>query len=460
MRPGWTFAALVSAMLVSGCRRELPAEHPPQPLDGVRCVDGETVFEDAAPDVMPRHRTASFWTTRAGDLADVPIMESASIEDMNRRYAANPELLRDPLGEAARDREAIARRWSERLTWFQERLETGSYVEPSPGALASARATMAAAIPDEALHLIAAESALWCVPTDAGILSQARDPAFDRNRCSGLHPGELVLATHRSEDGAWVHVEAGHADGWLRDPTWSAPLSRAEARAYTRDRPRVRVTDDLSTDDASFRLRMGTSFPLASVDSDARSGAPTPALLPRSNAAPVPLDSWDGLDGVALDPLPFTRRQVYELAFARLGEPYGWGGYRENRDCSRLMLDLLGTFGIQMTRNSALQATMGARRVSLEGMSDGDKLETLSRLEREGLVLAYMPGHIMLYLGEDGGSHYALSSLSEYLRPCPQGGQETVRLDRVEVTTLELGRGTPRTSFVERLSTAVVFGPA
>ena len=140
--------------------------------------------------------------------------------------------------------------------------------------------------------------------------------------------------------------------------------------------------------------------------------------------------------------------------------PYGWGGYRENRDCSRLMLDLLGTFGIQMTRNSALQATMGARRVSLEGMSDGDKLETLSRLEREGLVLAYMPGHIMLYLGEDGGSHYALSSLSEYLRPCPQGGQETVRLDRVEVTTLELGRGTPRTSFVERLSTAVVFGPA
>ena len=67
--------------------------------------------------------------------------------------------------------------------------------------------------------------------------------------------------------------------------------------------------------------------------------------------------------------------------------------------------------------------------------------------------------HIMLYLGEDAGAHFALSSLSEYRRPCDGGGAETVRLDRVEVTTLELGRGTDRTAFVERLTRAIVFGP-
>ncbi len=43
--------------------------------------------------------------------------------------------------------------------------------------------------------------------------------------------------------------------------------------------------------------------------------------------------------------------------------------------------------------------------------------------------------------------------------PCA-GGPDTVhRIARVAVTTLELGRGSERTAYVERLATLVVFGP-
>jgi hypothetical protein len=52
-----------------------------------------------------------------------------------------------------------------------------------------------------------------------------------------------------------------------------------------------------------------------------------------------------------------------------------------------------------------------------------------------------------------------VSSVSEWLEPC-DGGPDTVhRIDKVEVTTLELGRGTERTAFIERISRLVVFAP-
>ncbi|MGB1700975.1 MAG: NlpC/P60 family protein, partial [Nannocystaceae bacterium] len=171
--------------------------------------------------------------------------------------------------------------------------------------------------------------------------------------------------------------------------------------------------------------------------------------------APTPFDRRQFHEG----PLPLTKRHVIELAFSQLHAPYGWGGYLGNRDCSRFLHDILASFDILMARNSAAQSTMGAHNIGLEGMSDAEKLSTIEELNTDNLVLLYMPGHIMLYLGNDGADHFALSSLSEYLRPCDDGGAQTVRLDRVEVTPLELGRGTSRTSFVERMTTAVVFGP-
>jgi hypothetical protein len=70
-----------------------------------------------------------------------------------------------------------------------------------------------------------------------------------------------------------------------------------------------------------------------------------------------------------------------------------------------------------------------------------------------------MPGHIMLYLGADEGHDYAVSSLSEYLVPCPGGPDTVYRLDRVAVTNLEVGRGSERTSFIERIERMAVFGP-
>jgi hypothetical protein len=65
----------------------------------------------------------------------------------------------------------------------------------------------------------------------------------------------------------------------------------------------------------------------------------------------------------------------------------------------------------------------------------------------------------MVYLGDLDGRPYAISAISEYLLPCPEGGHQTVRIDRVDVTDLNRGEGTERTSFLTRISRLSVFGP-
>ena len=106
-----------------------------------------------------------------------------------------------------------------------------------------------------------------------------------------------------------------------------------------------------------------------------------------------------------------------------------------------------------------MQAQLGTRSVDLSQLDEPAKRAAIRSAAQTGVILLHMPGHIMLYLGEDGGQDYGISALSEFLVPCP-GGKDTIyKLDKVAVTTLELGRGTERRAFIERIDRMAVFGP-
>ena len=73
-------------------------------------------------------------------------------------------------------------------------------------------------------------------------------------------------------------------------------------------------------------------------------------------------------------------------------------------------------------------------------------------------MLLYLPGHIMLFVGAEGERLYALHQLSGYLERCPGGGETMVRVNRAAVTSLELGRGTRRRAFIQRITRLVIIG--
>jgi hypothetical protein len=156
--------------------------------------------------------------------------------------------------------------------------------------------------------------------------------------------------------------------------------------------------------------------------------------------------------------LPFTRANIWRLAMSTLGDPYGWGERGGARDCSRLLLDVFRVFGVELGRHSLAQARSGSSTVELKGLGERAKLAAIREAARDSVVLLYMSGHIMLYLGERGGAPFAISAISEFVTPCQGPGDQVSRLDKTAVSGLEVGRDTERTSYLERLSRLAVFG--
>ena len=434
---------LLPVLVALGCGTTRPA--------GPACAGGP-VFLPAVPGVEARLRDLRTWTSRLpeGD-ADRVLLEPDEIAALNRRNAATRAGAMDVLDGESASPQRIEAETHERLDLMRHRLGVGVNVEGEPGSfdVAQARAMGAAAI-DE-VRVVHTEVALRCVPMTAPLYVPPIDPDFDRNRCSGLHPAEVVRVLRRTEDG-WLYVHAAYSMGWLRAESLTPPVDREAARRLRDDGPRLVVLDDRVPTDRGTVLRLGTSVPLlgATESGGRRVLVPTPEGLAEATVA-ADAHVREGF-------LPFTRRNVWTLAFAELDRPYGWGDVRGERDCSRLVLDVFSAFGLRLGRHSSAQADSGARTVELGGKSEPEKLAALREAGARGVVLVFMPGHIMLYLGEDAARPWAVSSLSEFLRPC-DGGVEVVRIDRVAVTDLELGRGTDRTSFLERLERLAVFGP-
>ena len=110
-------------------------------------------------------------------------------------------------------------------------------------------------------------------------------------------------------------------------------------------------------------------------------------------------------------------------------------------------------------RHSGVQAKLGVHNIDVSALAPQAKRAAIREAGQRGVVLLYMKGHIMLYVGTDGPRDYAISAISEYLTPCEGGPDTTHRIDQVRVSTLALGEDTERTAFLERIATLVVFDP-
>ncbi len=450
--------ALLGAILLLGCPARTGGEAETQARAVVEpsserasACPRAPIRNDRAPDVRPEHEDPEFWLAKlAPEAADAALLDAPARAALAERVAALPGGWRDPLGEAVGDPELIARELDERLAFLRGRIASGKYIELEPGALEAAAARIDAATPVAApnLHFVAAETPLWCVPTRAGLFTPPADPEFDRNRCASLHVGEYVRALRRTPDGAWTYVDAGHSVGWIADA--GAQLEPARAPEAVRERlagPRVYLSADVEG------LRHGSSFPVLRRDA-----AGVTILVPGREG---PIERTLPADApLSPEPWPLTRRKLFTQAFSLLEQPYGWGGRAGQRDCSRYLLDLFALFDVRLARNSGVQAELGTRSVDLSELDEQAKREAIRAAAQTGVVLLYMPGHIMLYLGHDGAHDYGISALSEYLEPCAGGPDTVYKLDKVAVTTLELGRGSERRAFIERISKMAVFGPS
>ncbi|MGE4544615.1 MAG: SH3 domain-containing protein [Pedobacter sp.] len=217
---------------------------------------------------------------------------------------------------------------------------------------------------------------------------------FDYLQNSSIPASVPVRVRQHSADGGWLLVETDAMFGWI-PATDVAPVDEAFIRQYTTSAWSVVTQDDvlLTGDDGDVlaTAALGSIWVQSMPDKvwvamrgDNGHATLRPAAMPAGAAQPFPL--------------PLTPGLMAELGNHLLGKPYDWGGQFGGRDCSATVRDLFACFGLYLPRNSAGQAKVG-ERLNLKHLPAKERERFIMSQAEPWLSLAYMPGHIMLYVG-------------------------------------------------------------
>jgi len=423
------------------------------------------------PGTRPEHLRLDYWTQQLGKAADLDevLLTPEQIANHNRGIA-QADLgyvdIAEPMGQAE-----VREQVNSRLSWLHDKLADQSYVDKTGAAVTGE--SLAAFEPPPTLPALRNELRLAtgaipirCGPRQEGFYKPDLNLAFDRNNCSTVRAQE-PLQVVADWPGPMQLVRTRYSIGWIPDDAPLSPVAPAGLRAALVHGDGFTAHTPLSLSVGAERVEVPAGAVLAAVP-----GQPDGVFVATSKTigkAKLPAVGATAGDAACTTRRPMTRRAVLEEAFALLGQPYGWGGQDGGRDCSRLLMDIFGGFGLDLPRFSGHQAATGTFSVDISKVpTDRERMSIIDAAARKGMVLLYFPGHIMLYLGRDAdGTPMALHAFAEYLVPCdgkaPAGDEprETLLTNKdVTVTTLELGRGSSRTAFIERITHIAVLGQA
>ena len=467
-RGGHPAATIVALALLAAAGSSACSPPPPPVADASQEPECQPVLPapHVLPGTRPEHRDPGFWISRIED-PDAVVLTPAEIDESNQRAL---RLSQEPAGIGARfalldgsaDAQVIVGAMQKGIDRHRAAAAEGHRFVADGGAPPEAffgdlERIQRAIEPARTFHVVARLTDLRCHPTAAGLYEAPGDTDFDLLLCSTLRPGDAVRVISRHADG-WTLVRSPHVEGWIQDGGLGPEITTEAAASFLGSERFVVVTED--------RAPLWASAARRNLLATARVGLRLPLLEEeRAGLVRVLAPSSDGLregfveaDAVNVGYLPFTRRLLVTHAFRQLDDTFGWAGAAGDRDCSAFLLDLFSLFGLQLPRNSQFQSLAGSYAIDTSAISEAEKSRAFEHALERGVALAFMPGHIMLLLGRDGPDWFAIHQFSGYRVGCRPGHDVKMAVDRVSVTTLRLGEGSERRSFVERISRVAVFG--
>lgn len=267
--------------------------------------------------------------------------------------------------------------------------------------------------------LVVKRSSLRRFPTSDRVFNDGMDKDLDRFQESGVFPGETAAVLLTSKDQQWLLVQVYNYVAWMQAKD-IAIGDKSEVQAYLQDKPFLlisgsKVQTNYVPKKASVSevdLDMGTRLPLVKNED-----IPNQLYQQNPYASHViwlPTRDENGQlnivkamiarnKDVHLGYLPFTRTNLIKQAFKFLGERYGWGHDYNGRDCTGFIGEIYRSFGILMPRNSGDQGGSDYGIDTRFGANSkkqlAAKLTTIKSMQVGDLI--YIPGHVMMYLGED-----------------------------------------------------------
>jgi cell wall-associated NlpC family hydrolase len=308
-------------------------------------------------------------------------------------------------------------------------------------------------------------------PTDLRVFRSADDTNIDRFQENALFPGTPVIVAHESKDRNWWFVVSPLYAAWTRKEQ-VALGDAAEVMAYSTRAPYRVVTGatvrTVFTPErpalSELQLDMGVRVPLAGdwpltepVNGQNSSGNVVIELPVRNDdgglrLAPALLQANADTEP---DYLPLTRGNIIRQGFKFLGERYGWGHAYNARDCSGFVSEVYRSMGVLLPRNTADQSVSPALDKTLFSETDTaeERMQAIRDLEVGDLV--YIPGHVMMVIGFDGGEPWVIHDTTAATFFDADEQLVRVSLHAVSVTPLLPLRADEDRSYVDRMTSIV-----
>lgn len=407
------------------------------------------VGDGRLPGVADAMLKADFWLAKLSSPRQV-VLEPAGIVAFNRAIVqALPQVVEDLDGFPLAVDRASLRQWlaAERLPRGQERYSDGTLLTAGFYDQLERNLNLQAIRDANPVSwgFVVRRSDLRTFPTDAAASEDDESDDFDLFQETAVNIAEPLAVLHRSSDGKWLYVQLVNYRGWLRadDVALAADRQTWQARRAlpfvvitgTKVAPRDAV---MGKPVAEWRAGMGAKLPFFGMEKEGYQ-----IEIPRRDAqgGVIWQKAWiHGKADVSVGYLPYTRANILRQAFKMLGEHYGWGGLNEGRDCSSFIMDIYNVFGIRAPRNADQQEAVPGRRIVLRGIGDVASRYALLTQASPGATL-HMRNHVMLYLGEHNGKHYAIHSLGSYgdaSRPRSDGSLPRIGVMQIVVGDLDL----------------------
>lgn len=315
--------------------------------------------------------------------------------------------------------------------------------------------------------LVSKRSALRTFPTLDKVFNKAMDLDLDRFQETAVFPGEAVAILHTSKDGNWLLVQNYNYLAWVQQSD-IAIGDKKQIENYLAQEDFLIITGSKILTSyvpneravSEIQLDMGVKLPLLSgaEQHDELYGQSTAG----SYQVKLPTRNQDGslsietaLIGRTQDVhqgyLSYTPQKVIEQGFKFLGERYGWGHDYNGRDCTGFVGEIYKTFGILMPRNSGQQGkgTYGTNFRFDKNSTTVKKLSVINKMQIGDLI--YIPGHVMMYLGEEEGKPTVIHDVKGLAYWKPDGEFYEGSLNAVSVTPLIKLHLNETTSYVDRI---------
>ena len=156
-------------------------------------------------------------------------------------------------------------------------------------------------------------------------------------------------------------------------------------------------------------------------------------------------------EDVNLGYLKYTQRNALKQAFKHLNSPYSWGGYNGDPDCSTFIRQVFGCFGLILPRNSLAQIKSGNKQTNLKKSDDLEKSKEIISKITPAISLLYLPGHIMLYIGNEKDTPYIIHAIWGNEHLINKKERVVSFINKVVVSNLDIGKETSKGSLLHRI---------